>query len=78
MTAEARMAPSRVRRNMMGEMGESVVIDLLEGGKTIGRGVSSIALEGMSYEDAHSDGHGCGLFRVHIIDTAFGARARPG
>lgn len=66
------------RRNMMGEMGESVVIDLLEGGKTIGRGVSSIALEGMSYEDAHSDGHGCGLFRVHIIDTAFGARARPG
>lgn len=63
---------------MMAEIGESVVIFLLEGGKTIGRGVSSIAVEGMSYEDAHSDGHGCGLFRIHIIDTAFGARAGSG
>src|SRR5438445_11540615 len=63
---------------MMAEIGESVVIFLLEGAKTMGRGVSSIAVEGMSYEDAHSDGHGCGLFRLHIIDTAFGARAGSG
>jgi len=35
-------------------------------------------MEGMSYEDAHSDGHGGGLFRLHIIDTAFGARAGSG
>lgn len=63
---------------MMGEIGESVVIFLLEGGKTIGRGVSSIAVEGMSYEDAHSDGHGGGLFRLHIIDTALGTGAGPG
>src|SRR5258706_5204672 len=34
--------------------------------------------EGMSYEDAHSGGHGCGLFCLHIIDIAFGARAGSG
>jgi hypothetical protein len=32
----------------------------------------------MSYEDAHSGGHGCGLFCLHIIDIAFGARAGSG
>jgi len=64
-------------KSMMAEIGEAFHI-FVEGGKTIGRGVSSIAVEGMFYEDAHSDGHGCGLFRIHIIDTAFGARAGSG
>jgi hypothetical protein len=32
----------------------------------------------MSYEDAHSGGHGCSLFRLHIIDTAFDASAGAG
>jgi len=30
-------------------------------------------MEGMSYENAHSDGHGCGLFCLHIIAAAFDA-----
>src|SRR6266403_1538424 len=34
--------------------------------------------EGMSYEDAHSDGHGCGLLRLHIIDIAFDTGAGSG
>src|SRR5258706_8641477 len=34
--------------------------------------------EGMSYEDAHSDGDGCGLFRLHIIDISFYASAGSG
>jgi hypothetical protein len=53
-------------------------MDLSRADKTIGAGASSMEMEGMSYEDAHSDGHGGGLFCLHIIDTAFGARARPG
>jgi hypothetical protein len=50
-------------------------MDLSLAGKTIGVSASSMDMEGMSYEDAHSDGYVGGLFRLHIIDTAFGTRA---
>ena len=50
-------------------------MDLSRAGKTIGVGASSMDMGGMSYEDAQSDGDGCGLFRLHIIDTAFDAGA---
>jgi hypothetical protein len=42
-------------------------------GKTDGVDASSIAVEGMSYENAHSDGYGGGVLRLHIIGTAFDA-----
>jgi hypothetical protein len=59
-------------------MRDTVVTNLSEAGKTIGTGESSISLEGMSYEDAHSNGYACGLLRLHIIDSAFDASASAG
>src|SRR6266404_3526551 len=46
-------------------------------GKTIGRGASSIAVEGMSYEDAHCF-YDWGEFCLHIIVAAFDAGSGPG
>jgi hypothetical protein len=40
-------------------------------GKTDGVGASSIAVEGMSYENAQGDGHGCGELRLPFITAAF-------
>src|SRR6266436_1884832 len=45
--------------------------------KTIGRGASSIAVEGMSYEDAHCF-YDWGEFRLHIIVAAFDAGSGAG
>jgi hypothetical protein len=45
--------------------------------KTIGRGASSIAVEGMSYEDAHCF-YDWGEFCLHIIVTAFDAGSGSG
>src|SRR5258707_11831945 len=45
--------------------------------KTIGRGASSIAVEGMSYEDAHCF-YDWGEFCLHIIVAAFDAGSGSG
>ena len=46
-------------------------MDLSRAGKTIGVGASSMDMEGMSYENAHSDGYGCGLFGICFVTAAF-------